>query len=303
MDPTGEEEALAPTVTSAELRAVEAANRSGRPVVVLVHGMFLHASSWREWQTLFEGAGYATVAPGWPGEADSVAATRAAGGSTRRQDLRAVLAHHRDLIGRLDRPPALVGHCAGGWVVQRLASEGLASVTVAMEPTPFRGVLPISMSTVRSALPVVARPRHYRRPTSLTFEQFRYSWGNSVDVDEARDLYDRHHVPAPGAPLFQAAVANLSPWSTTRIDTRAADRGPLLFIAGAEDRQATWPMTHAAYRRHRRNPHPTEIVEMPHRGHTMPVDHGWSEAALLALSFIERHIPSPPVPAARPENS
>lgn len=291
------------TVTSAELQQVESANRSGRPVVVFVHGMFVHASSWRQWRTLFDGAGYATVAPGWPGESGSVAAARADGGPTGRQDLRSVLAHHRRLLDRLDQPPALVGHCAGGWVVQRLASEGLAAVTVAMEPTPFRGVLPVPLSTVRSTLPVLTRPRRYRQATTLTFDQFRYSWGNALGADEARELYERHHVPAPGAALFQSAAANLSPWSPTRIDTRAADRGPLLLVAGAEDRQATWSMTHAAYRRHRRNPHPTEIVEMPHRGHTMPFDHGWSEVALLALSFIERHIPSPPLPAARPQKA
>lgn len=292
------------TVTSAELHQVESANRSRRPVVVFVHGMFIHASSWQPWRTLFEGAGYATVAPGWPGEADSVAAARADGGPTDRQDLRSVLAHHRKLLDLLDRAPALVGHCAGGWVVQRLAAEGLASATVAMEPTPFRGVLPVPLSTVRSTLPVVAKPRRYRRSAALTFDQFRYSWGNALSVDEARELYEQHHVPAPGAALFQSAAANLSPWSPTRIDTRAADRGPLLLVAGAEDRQATWSMTHAAFRRHHRNnQHPTEIVEMPHRGHTMPFDHGWSEVALLALSFIERHIPSPPVPATRPQES
>lgn len=283
------------TVSAMELQAVESANRSGRPVVAFVHGMFVHSSSWQQWRTLFESAGYATIAPGWPGEADTVAAARDEGGPTHGQDLRSVLAHHRLLLRQLDRPPALVGHCAGGWVVQRLASEGLASVTVAMEPTPFRGVLPTPLSTVRSTLPVIVKPRQYRRSMILTFDQFRYSWGNSVSVGEARELYEQHHVPAPGAALFQSAAANLSPWSPTRIDTRAPDRGPLLLIAGADDRQATWSMTHAAYRRHRRNRHPTEIVEMPHRGHTMPFDQGWSEVALLALSFIERHIPSPPV--------
>lgn len=294
---------MSSTAPSAELQAVESANRSGRPVVVFVHGMFVHASSWQHWRTLFEGAGYATIAPGWPGEAESVAAARAEGGPTRSQDLRSVLAHHRHLLDELDQPPALVGHCAGGWVVQRLASDGLASVTVAMEPTPFRGILPTPVSTVRSTLPVVTKPRWYRSPMTLTFDQFRYSWGNAVSAVEARELYERHHVPAPGAALFQSAAANLSPWSPTRIDTRASDRGPLLLVAGAEDRQATWSMTHAAYRRHRRNPHPTEIVEMPHRGHTMPFDSGWSEVALLALSFIERHVQTPPQPVVRPQMS
>lgn len=289
--------AVVTELTAREINEVAAANRSGRPVVVLVHGMFLHASSWNQWRTLFEGAGYTTVAPGWPGEHESVAEARGAAGTRARHDLRSLVAHHRHLIGQLDDRPALVGHCAGGWVVQRLAAEGLASVTVALEPTPFQGVLRAPFSTARSALPVLVRPSRYRRSTALTFEQFRYSWGNAISVDEARELYDRHHVPAPGAPLFQSATANLSPLSATRIKTRATGRGPLLLIAGSEDHQATWSLTYAAYRRQRRNPDPTEIVEMPHRGHTMPLDHGWGEVAMVALGFIERHIPSPPVNA------
>lgn len=282
------------TLTARELDEADAANRSGRPVVVLIHGMFVHASSWQPWRTLLEGAGYATVAPGWPGEPDPAASARARQEASQQQDLRSVVEHHRLLLDRLDQRPVLMGHCAGAWVAQRLAADGLSSVTVAMEPTPFRGVLATPFSTVRSTLPVLARPSRYRRPTRLTYDQYRYSWANAVSHDEARELYDEHHVPAPGAALFQCAAANLSPRSATRVDTRAPDRGPLLFIAGAADRQSTWSITHAAYRRQRRNRHPTEIVEMPGRGHTMPFDRGWAEVALLALSFIERHVPSPP---------
>lgn len=282
------------TLTVREREEVAAANRSGRPVVVLVHGMFVHADSWRPWRTLLEGAGYATVAPGWPGQPTSVASARATTDVPGRQDLAAVVEHHRLVLDRLDQRPALVGHCAGAWVAQRLAADGLASVTVAMEPTPFRGVLAAPVSTLRSVLPVLARPSRYRRPARLTFEQYRYSWANAVGPEEARELYAEHHLPAPGTALFQCAVANLAPRSATRIDTRAPDRGPLLLIAGAEDRQSTWAIAHAAYRLQRRNPHPTEIVEMPGRGHTMPIDRGWAEVALLALAFIERHAPSPP---------
>lgn len=283
------------SLSARELEEIEVANRSGRPVVVFVHGMFTHASSWSPWRSLFEGAGYATIAPGWPDEPESVAEARAGLGRARCQDLHAVLEHLRAVLALLDRKPALVGHCAGGWIVQRLASEALASVTVAMQPTPFRGIVQTPVSAVRSTLPVVARPRHYRHAMSLTFEQFRYSWANAVSVDEARLLYERHHAPAPGAALFQSAMANLSPWSPVRIDLDAPERGPLLLVAGTEDRQATWSLTHAAYRRHQRNPHPTEIVEMANRGHTMPYDQGWAEVAALALTFIERHVPTPPI--------
>ena len=44
----------------------------------------------------------------------------------------------------------------------------------------------------------------------LTYDQFRYAFANAVDEDEAKQLYDAFAVPAPGAPLFQAATANLN---------------------------------------------------------------------------------------------
>jgi len=47
----------------------------GRPAV-FIHGLWLHASSWGPWLELFQEAGYAPTAPGWPGDPDTVEESR-----------------------------------------------------------------------------------------------------------------------------------------------------------------------------------------------------------------------------------
>lgn len=47
-----------------------------RTPVVFIHGLWLHASSWTPWEELFTAHGYRTLAPGWPGEPDTVEGAR-----------------------------------------------------------------------------------------------------------------------------------------------------------------------------------------------------------------------------------
>ena len=116
-------------------------------------------------------------------------------------------------------PPAIVGHSFGGLVAQRLAGEGLASATVAIDPAPFRGVLPLPLSALRSAFPVLGNPANYGRAVALTFEQFRYGWANALPETEANEIYELYHVPGAGRPLFSAGFANVNPWTEDRVDT------------------------------------------------------------------------------------
>ena len=45
--------------------------------VVFIHGLWLHADSWKPWIELFRAAGYNPIAPGWPGEPATVAESNA----------------------------------------------------------------------------------------------------------------------------------------------------------------------------------------------------------------------------------
>ena len=280
-------------LTSTEQAEIAAANASGKPTVVFVHGLWLLSSSWDRWRRLFEAAGYATIAPGWPDDPATVAEARENPEVFAHKKVGAVTDHYLAAIAGLTVEPAVVGHSFGGLIAQKIAGEGASAVTVAIDPAPFRGVLPLPVSALKSAAPVLANPANTKRAITLTFEQFRFGWANALPEDEARALFDDYHVAAPGAPLFQAASANLNPFSEATVKTKEAeDRGPLLLISGEKDNTVPWAITNASFKRQQRNPDLTEIVELPERGHSLTIDHGWQEVAQTALDFVTRHGPS-----------
>ncbi len=201
-------------------------------------------------------------------------------------------AYLASVVKQIEGPALLVGHSYGGALIaQRLAGEGVSAVTVAIDPAPFRGVLPLLLSALKSGSPVLKNPINYGRAVGLTYEQFRYAFTNVVDESEAHALYDKYSVPGPGTPLFQAASANLNPWTEAKVDTKNPERGPLLIISGEYDNTVPWSIAHAAYVQQQKNPGVTEIKEIPDRGHSLTIDHGWKQVAETALAFIEQHLP------------
>jgi pimeloyl-ACP methyl ester carboxylesterase len=278
-------------LTDAELAAIDAANAGGRPPVVFVHGLWLLAGSWDWWRWLFEAEGYAPLAPGWPGDPDSVEEARAHPERFAGTSISAVIDHYADVVGRLTRPPVVVGHSFGGLVAQQLAGRGLAAATVAVGPAPHRGVLPLPLSALRASFPVLSDPRHRNGAVMLTAEQFRYAFTNAVSPVEADELYAAYAVPAPGRPIFQAAFANLDPTTAARVDARTARRGPLLIMSGERDRTVPRAMAYAAYKRQRRNEAVTEFVDVPGRGHSLVIDRGWEQVAQVALEFVRKYAP------------
>jgi pimeloyl-ACP methyl ester carboxylesterase len=190
----------------------------------------------------------------------------------------------------LTRKPVLVGHSFGGLLVQILAGRGLAAATVAIDPAPFRGVLPLPFSALKSAWPVLGNPANRNRAIPLTFEQFRFGFANAVGEAEAKELYLTFAVPAAGAPLFQAATANLNPWTEVKVDTENPERGPLLIVSGEKDHTVPWAIANASFKQQQGNTGVTEIVEMPNRGHALTIDSGWREVADTALAFVRRFV-------------
>lgn len=288
------------TITDRERSEIERANATDAAPIVFLHGLWLLAGSWDRWRRHFEDAGYVTLAPGWPDEPATVEEARAHPEVLAGKRVQQVTDHHAEIIRRLERPPAIIGHSFGGLLAQKLAGMGLGAATVAIDPAPFRGVLPLPLSTIRGSWPVLGNPANYRRAVTLTFAQFRYAFANTVSDAEARELYDAYHVATAGAPLFQAASANLNPRTEARVDTLNPDRGPLLLLSGDNDHLVPWSMTRAAYRRQRRNQAVTEIREVPNRGHSLTIDSGWREVADLALDFVHQHHPPHPY-FTRPE--
>ena len=267
---------------------VEAANASGRTPVVFVHGLWLLPSSWDRWATVFEEAGYAPITADWPGDPDTVEEARANPEVFANVSIGDVADHIEEHIGELDRKPAIIGHSFGGLLVQILAGRGLAAATVSISPAPFRGVLPLPISALRVASVALRNPLNKHRAVPLSFDQFRFGFANVVDEDEAKGLFDEFAVPTPGEPLFQAAAANLNPWTEAKVDSDNVDRGPMLILGGDKDHTVPWAITNAAYKRQRDNAGVTELLEIPGRGHSLIVDAGWREVCDTALHFVQR---------------
>jgi non-heme chloroperoxidase len=267
---------------------IDRANATDRTPVVFVHGLWLLPTSWDRWAALFEEAGYPAVTPGWPDDPETVEEAKAHPEAFAHKMVGQVAEHFAKVIGRLKKRPVVIGHSFGGLITQMLAGQGLAVVSVAIDPAPFRGVLPLPLSSLKSASPVLGNPANRNRAVALTFEQFKYGWANALGEDEAKDLYQRYHVPASGAPLFQAATANLNPWTEAKVDTKNPERGPLLIIDGAKDNTVPWAIADASYKKQKRNQGVTEITEIPNRGHSLVIDSGWREVAETALAFVKR---------------
>jgi len=275
-------------VSERESREVEAANASGKTPVVFIHGLWLLPSSWANWVDFFEQAGYASLTPDWPDDPETVEEARADPDVLAKKTLQQIADHTTEIIDALDTKPAVVGHSTGGLVAQMLAGRGLSEVTVAIEPEVFRGVLPLPASVLKVAGPFLLNPLTRRRAITLTVDQFKYGWANALDEEEAKQLYDTFHVAGSGISLAQMGNANLNPWTEAKVNTKNADRGPLLIIDGEKDHTVPWAIANAAYKRQRRNAAVTEIVKIPNRGHSLTIDHGWREVAQTALDFVKR---------------
>jgi len=262
---------------------IDQANASGRTPVVFIHGLWLLPTSWDRWVAVFEAAGYAALTPGWPDDPETVEAAKAHPEVFAHKTIGQVADHYADVIGQLKEKPAVIG--------QIIAGRGLSAASVAIDPAPFRGVLPLPFSSLKAASPVLGNPANRNRAIPLTYEQFRYAFANVVAEDEAKQLYETFAVPAPGAPLFQAAAENLNPWTEAKVDTKNPNRGPLLIISGDKDHTVPPAIANASYKNQKRNEGVTEIVEMPNRGHALVIDNGWREVADTALAFVKRFVP------------
>ena len=276
------------TITEYELRQVEQANKTGLQPVIFIHGLWLLPSSWARWAELFEAAGFTALTPGWPDDPDTAAQANANPDVMAGKTIGQVADHFSEVARKLDRRPAIVGHSFGGLLAQILAGRGLSAATVAVDPAPFRGVLPLPYSALKSAFPVLGNPANRNRAVPLTYEQFRYAFANAVDEAEARSLYDTYAVPAPGAPLFQAAFANFNPWTEAKVDTETSARGPMLIVSGEKDHTVPPAVAEAAFKQQQHNAGHTEFLQMKNRGHALTIDSGWREVADAALAFVKR---------------
>ncbi len=209
------------SLTTHELQDIERANASGLQPIVFVHGLWLLASSWDNWRKFFEEQGFTTIAPGWPDDPETVAEAKQDPEVFAHKHINQVVEYYIDAISQLKMKPIVIGHSFGGLIAQRLAGEGVSAVTVAIDPAPFRGVLPLPLSALKSSSAVLGNPLNYTRAVPLTYDQFRFAFANVVDEAEAHELYENTQYPAPvyrfSKQLAPISILGRKPMSTPPI--------------------------------------------------------------------------------------
>jgi non-heme chloroperoxidase len=269
-----------------EAARASATRRGATRPVIFIHGLWLHATSWGPWVDLFLEAGYAPLAPGWPGTSDTVEETRRDPAKVAGQGIDDVVAHYAQIIRGLDVLPVVIGHSFGGLIAQRLLGQDLARAAVAIDAAPIKGVFFLPPSALRVASIALRRPANRNEALSLTAQQFRYGFGNALPAAESAELYERWTVPSPGKPLFEDGLANFMPRSPAAVNTGNRNRGPLLLIAGGQDHTVPAAITMATRRLYHRSPAVTDYRDFPDRGHSLTIDHGWREIATYALDWL-----------------
>lgn len=253
--------------------------------IVFIHGLWMHASSWQPWMDFFQQHGYTTMNPGWPGESETVAESRANPGPLAYHGVNDITDSYADLFANFPEPPIVIGHSFGGLIAQILLSEGDVAAAIALDPAPIKGVWQLPLSSMRTLFPVLANPFNLKKAVSLSFNQFKYAFANTITGEEARDIYERLTIPAPARPLFQAANAYFA-GAATRVGTQNTGRGPLLITAGEKDHLVPPSLCRETVRKYNKSVI-TELKMFENRGHSLASDHGWKEIAEYCLEWLQ----------------
>jgi pimeloyl-ACP methyl ester carboxylesterase len=257
--------------------------------IVLVHGFWVTPRSWEGWIDHYEQKGYTVIAPAYPGFEVEVEALNADPTPIEEVTIPQIVAHFESVIDALDRPPILVGHSAGGAIVQILLDHGRGAAGVALNSAPTEGVKVVPLSQLKSTLPVFKNPANRHRAVGLDFDQWRYAFTNTFTEEEARRLYERYHIPASGNIVWGGVIANLLPGhQEVWVDYRNDARPPLLFVSGSEDHIMP-PKVQQSNAKHYKSDTVTEIREYEGYCHLLPAQDGWQEIADSVLDWAERH--------------
>jgi pimeloyl-ACP methyl ester carboxylesterase len=255
--------------------------------VVFINGLWLHATSWAPWQERFASAGYETFAPGWPGDADTVAGCRADPGSIANHGIDEVTSHYAAFIDQLPTRPIVIGHSFGGMIAEKLLGMDYGAGAIGIDAAQIKGVLPLPLSALHATLPVFKNPANEHRAVSLTAKEFHFSFGNALSEEESDALYERWTIPAPAKPLFEAAAANFSLHSPAKVNTANEGRGPLLLTMGKQDHTVPEVITKSTLKQYRHSEAVTDLAEFD-RGHSLIIDSGWPEVAQACLAWLDK---------------
>ncbi len=261
--------------------------------IVLIHGFWVTPRSWEHWITHYEGKGYRVLAPAYPGFEVEVEALNADPTPIENLSFPEVIKRLERIVGKLDTPPILIGHSAGGAITQILLDHGFGAAGVAINSAPTEGVRAVPPAQLKATFPVLKNPANRHKAVGFTHDQWHYAFTNTFSEEESRRLYERYHIPASGSIFWGSVLANLQPGhQDTWVDYKNDDRAPLLFISGSEDHLMP-PAIQRSNAKHYKSGTVTEVKEFEGFAHLLPAQEGWEEVADYAITWASEHARQP----------
>ncbi len=260
-------------------------SRTAPDTIVLIHGLWMTALSWERWVERYEKTGFRVIARSWPGMEGDIAQLRADPSSVDHLGIEEIVDHYDAIIRELDQPPIIMGHSFGGAFTEILLDRGLGAAGVAIDAAAVKGILALPFSQLRSGFPVLRNPANYGRAVTLTPDEFKYAFGNTLSDEDSLAAFERYAVPGPGRVLFQGALANFNPHAATKVDFANPDRAPLLLIAGGADHTVPAVVDRSTADHYAKSKAITAYREFPGRSHWTIAEPGWEEVADFALAW------------------
>ncbi|WP_086828033.1 alpha/beta hydrolase [Streptomyces sp. NRRL B-24572] len=248
--------------------------------VVFIHGTWLHTLSWESWAERFDGRGFLTFTPGWPGEVAS-GETRTSSETFAGIGLDTLTAHYAEIVRSFEIAPVVVGHSVGGLIAQRLIGADIGRAAVAIAPAPIDDI-PLPPSSARLWTPGQAGADPL---VTLSPQRFHRDFANTVAAEESYRLFERYVVPAPRRLVGEIGAAGGVGSAVAHVGN--AHRGPLLLISGQEDRLVPDAVTRAVYKKYGDSTAVTDLKQFADRGHSLVIDNGWRVVADYVLCWLE----------------
>jgi alpha-beta hydrolase superfamily lysophospholipase len=234
--------------------------------IVLINGLWTTALSWEHWVKHYSDKGYRVIAASWPGMEGDIQQLRRDTSSFATLGLSNVVDHYEQIIRKLETPPFIIGYGFGGLVTQILLDRGWGAAGVAIASAPVKGIARLPLSILKLAFSILGKSLS-DNAASLTAQQFRRAFTNSLTESESLDAFNRYTVPAPNRVLLQTAFANFSPHSATTVNFRNDTRAPLLLVAGGKDRVVPSSIVKANFDLYRESKAETDYKEYPEQTH------------------------------------
>ncbi|MFI8524788.1 alpha/beta hydrolase [Promicromonospora sukumoe] len=265
-------------------------NAAQPDTVVLVHGLWMTPRSWEAWVDHYRAKGLNVVTPGYPGFEVEVEALREDPDIIAKLTVPETVDHLAGVIEALPSKPIIIGHSFGGTLTQLLLARGLGAAGVVIDSAPTEGVRVSPLSQARSLFPALKNPANRHRAVGFTPEEFHYAFTNTLSEEESRQVWERYAIAAPGHWVWEYGLfANFKPGPQETWVDYAADRAPLLFIAGSEDHIMPPAVNRSNAKHYDKSPAVTEYYEFEGRDHWTCGAEGWQEVADHALAWAQKH--------------